>query len=53
MVNNYDPYLDGKSSERMVQAALNYIDKNGVPTKRKVGYYRRRKSKKIFGKIKK
>ncbi|MCT4613296.1 MAG: CDP-glycerol glycerophosphotransferase family protein [Marinifilaceae bacterium] len=53
IVNNYDPYIDGNSSKRMVDAVVEYISENGVPENRKLSFLRRRKSKKIFGKIKK
>ncbi len=53
VVDNYDPYLDGKVSERMIQAVQNYIEKHGVPKKRKLNLWRKYTSIKKFGKIKK
>lgn len=52
VVDNYDPYLDGKVCDRMFTAALNYIEKNGVPKKRKLNLWRQYTSVKRFGKIK-
>jgi hypothetical protein len=52
IIDNYDPYLDGKVSERMLDAAKEYIDRNGVPKIKKVNLWRRYTSIKKFGKIK-
>jgi CDP-glycerol glycerophosphotransferase (TagB/SpsB family) len=49
-IEAYQPYADGKSSARMVDAVEDYIKRNGVPEKRKVKLYRRFKINKIFGK---
>ncbi|MBT8384296.1 MAG: CDP-glycerol glycerophosphotransferase family protein [Bacteroidia bacterium] len=49
IMDNYHPYSDGKSAERMVQAVEDYIQEYGVPEKRKLSYYRKFKIKKIFG----
>lgn len=46
--NNYHPYNDGKSAERMVKAVENYININNVPEKRKISIFRRFKINKIF-----
>ena len=46
----YHPYNDGKSAERMVEAVKNYIAKNGVPKKRKISLFRRMKMHSLFGK---
>ncbi|MDP5230957.1 MAG: CDP-glycerol glycerophosphotransferase family protein [Cellulophaga sp.] len=46
----YHPYSDGKSAKRMVQAAEDFIAKNGVPESRSLSYLRRKKIHKIFGK---
>lgn len=46
-----DPYTDGLSSRRMIEAAADYIARNGVPSKRKVNLWRRYTSIKKFGKI--
>jgi CDP-glycerol glycerophosphotransferase (TagB/SpsB family) len=48
---DYHPYSDGKSAERMVETVENYIELNGVPEKRKLGFFRRRKINKLFGKL--
>ena len=47
----YHPYNDGKSAERMVDTVENYIKLNGVPEKRALGFFRRRKINKLFGKL--
>ena len=52
IIDNYDPYLDGKVSERMLDAAKEYIDRKGVPKIKKVNLWRRYTSIKKFGKIK-
>jgi len=46
----FHPYNDGKSAERMVEAVENYINENGVPEKRKLSFLRRMKIRSIFGK---
>jgi CDP-glycerol glycerophosphotransferase (TagB/SpsB family) len=46
--NNYHPYNDGKSAERMVKAVEDYIKRNGVPEKRKLSLFRRYKINKMF-----
>ena len=46
--NNYHPYSDGKSAERMVKAVEDYIKRNGVPEKRKLSLFRRYKINKMF-----
>ncbi|MBC2845659.1 CDP-glycerol glycerophosphotransferase family protein [Winogradskyella flava] len=48
--NEFHPYNDGKSALRMVEAVEDYIEKNGVPEKRKLSFLRRRKIHSIFGK---
>jgi CDP-ribitol ribitolphosphotransferase / teichoic acid ribitol-phosphate polymerase len=50
--NNYDPYLDGKCCERMLDAAKDYISRHGVPEKRKVNFWRKYTSIKTFGRVK-
>jgi len=42
----YHPYNDGKSAERMVNATKEYIQQNGVPTKRKISLLRKWKMQK-------
>lgn len=48
--NTMHPYTDGKSAERMVEAAKNYITRKGVPELRELSFLRRKKIHKIFGK---
>lgn len=52
VVDNYDPYLDGKVCQRMLTAAQDYINRNGVPQLRKVNLWREYTSIKTFGRIK-
>jgi hypothetical protein len=49
-IDNYHPYTDGQSSARMIKAAQDYIDINGVPQQRKLSFLRRRKMNRTFGK---
>ncbi len=49
-IQNYHPYIDGKSSARMLEAAEKYINDFGVPQERKLPFLRRRKMIKTFGK---
>ena len=48
IIADYHPYQDGKSSLRMVEAVENYIQKNGVPEKRKLSFFRRYKINKMY-----
>lgn len=48
--NQFHPYSDGKSSERMVETVRSYIDINGIPEKRKLSLLRRLKIHSKFGK---
>ena len=48
--NEYHPYQDGKSAERMVEATEDYIQKFGVPEKREIPWLRKYKMNKLFGK---
>lgn len=52
VVDNYDPYMDGKVCKRMFEAVQNYIDENGVPSVRILNLWRKYTSIKTFGKIK-
>ena len=45
----YHPYNDGKSAKRMIEATKNYIERNGVPTKRKISLLRKWKMRKYKG----
>ncbi|MCK5906609.1 MAG: CDP-glycerol glycerophosphotransferase family protein [Flavobacteriales bacterium] len=51
IIAEYHPYSDGKSSERVLDEIQNWITKNGVPSKRKLSFLRRRKINKLFGKL--
>lgn len=53
IIDNYDPYLDGKVAERMFAAVEDYINRNGVPKQRKLNLWRKYQSIKKFGRIKK
>ncbi|NKI26285.1 glycosyltransferase [Arenibacter sp. 6A1] len=46
----FHPYQDGKSAQRMVAAVQNYIETKGVPEKRKLSLLRRLKINSKFGK---
>lgn len=52
IIDNYDPYLDGKVAERMFAAVEDYIVRHGVPKQRKLNLWRKYQSVKKFGKIK-
>lgn len=41
IIQQYHPYTDGKSSERMYDAVEQYISQYGVPEKRRLSLYRR------------
>lgn len=51
VINNYDPYFDGKVAYRMIEGAKDYIRRNGTPTHRKLNLWRKYTSIKTFGKI--
>lgn len=46
----FHPYSDGKSAERMVEAVKIYINFNGVPENRKLSFLRKLKIHSMFGK---
>ena len=52
VIENYDPYLDGKVCLRMLDAAQEWLDRNGVPRRRKLNLWRKYTSVKRFGRIK-
>lgn len=52
VVDNYDPHLDGKVCQRMIEGAEDYIRRHGVPTKRRLNLWRKYTSIKTFGRIK-
>lgn len=51
IIQNYDPYNDGKCAQRMLEGAEEYIRRHGVPEKRKLNLWRKYVSVKTFGKI--
>ncbi len=53
VVENYDPYLDGKVVQRMLSAVSDYIKRHGVPQERKLNFWRKYTSIKTFGRINK
>ncbi|HKK12965.1 MAG TPA: CDP-glycerol glycerophosphotransferase family protein [Flavobacteriaceae bacterium] len=48
----FHPYNDGKSAERMVEAVEDYIKEHGVPNRRKLSFSRRLKINSMFKKPK-
>ena len=52
IINNYDPYTDGRCAERMLDAVDAYIKRQGVPEKRKLNLWRKYVSIKTFGRVK-
>ncbi len=52
VAERFDPYNDGLSSRRMLEAVADYIARHGVPTRRRLNLWRRYTSIKRFGKIK-
>ncbi len=53
IINNYDPYCDGKVAQRMLEGAKDFIKRHGVPERRKLNLWRKYTSIKTFGRIKK
>lgn len=53
IIDNYDPYTDGKCSQRMLEGVSNYIKRHGVPKQRRLNLWRKYTSIKTFGRIKK
>lgn len=51
IIDNYDPYFDGRCSERMIAGAEDYIARHGVPSRRHLNLWRKYTSIKTFGKI--
>ena len=51
IIENYDPYTDGRCAERMLKGAKSFIERYGVPSKRKLNLWRKYVSVKTFGKI--
>lgn len=52
VVDNYDPYLDGKVAHRMLEGARDYILRHGVPKKRSTNLWRKYTGIKTFGWVK-
>lgn len=52
VIDNYDPYNDGSACRNMLLAVHDYIARHGVPRKRKLNLWRKYKSIKAFGRIK-
>lgn len=52
IIDNYDPHLDGECCKRMIEAAEDFIRRNGVPRQRKLNLWRKYTSIKKFGRIK-
>lgn len=52
IIQNYDPYTDGRCAERMLAAAADYISRYGVPEKRRLNLWRKYVSIKTFGRVK-
>jgi len=50
-IKNYHPYTDGKSSKRVLDETIKYVELNSVPEKRNIPFFRRRKMIREFGKI--
>lgn len=53
IIDNYDPYLDGKVAERMFAAVEDYISRHGVPQKRAIKFnlWRKHRAIKTFGRV--
>ena len=52
IIDNYDPYTDGRCAERMLEGVADYIKRHGVPAKRKLNLWRKYVSVKTFGWVK-
>lgn len=48
-IQNYHPYNDGSSASRMITEAIDYVENNGVPTKRRLPLLRKLKIYKKYG----
>lgn len=51
IIENYDPYTDGRCAERMLKGVADYIKRHGVPAKRKLNLWRKYVSIKTFGRV--
>ncbi|OFX88360.1 MAG: hypothetical protein A2W99_07770 [Bacteroidetes bacterium GWF2_33_16] len=52
IINNYHPYTDGLSSQRIIDTLTSYLETHSVPEKREISWFRKRKMVGLFGKIK-
>lgn len=52
VIDNYDPYLDGRVAHRMLEGARDYIRRHGVPPYRRLNLWRKYTSIKTFGRVK-
>lgn len=48
IIEQYHPYSDGKSADRMIEAIEMYIEEHGVPERRRLPILRRRKMNRMF-----
>ena len=48
IIDQYHPYNDGQSASRMINAAIDYVEKNGVPEFRKLSFARKIDNYKIY-----
>jgi len=51
IIENYDPYTDGRCAERMLSGAADFIARHGVPEKRHLNLWRKYTSVKTFGTV--
>jgi hypothetical protein len=51
IIENYDPHRDGLASRRMLDAVAGYIERHGVPEKRKLNPWRKYQCIKKFGTV--
>ena len=51
IIENYDPYTDGRCAERMLKGASDYIKQHGVPERRELNLWRKYVSIKTFGRV--
>ena len=51
IIENYDPYTDGRCAERMLKGVADYIKRHGVPAKRKLNLWLKYVSIKTFGRV--
>jgi CDP-glycerol glycerophosphotransferase (TagB/SpsB family) len=51
IISNYDPYTDGQCARRMLSGVQDYIDRHGVPERRRLNLWRKYTSIKTFGRV--